>query len=301
MGRDCVSHGTPPPSMAHSRSCGAPKCISARRPSSSKAARLGVVQAGLRPGAGLLDPFGSAARQRPDGHPLAPDPALKNLLGGAVDDEVVRVDRPGHHRLAEAGAGVDDRLVPPSGHRVRGEQDTRHGRVHHPLDHHGERHRRGADPVGGAVAHGAVRPERGPALPDRGQDGVEAHDVQEGVLLAGEAGEGQVLGGCGRAHRHRRVRSQRRVGGPDGVGNVSGDVGGEDQPAGGGGQPGEPGKVVRRRSRRGRRGWRRVRRARWRAGRPAWSGRSRPEPAALPASVHRGWPPCRRRREASPR
>ena len=145
MGRDCVSHGTPPPSMAHSRSCGAPKCTSARRPSSSSAGKLGVVQAGLRPGAGLLDPFGSAARQRPDGHPLAPDPALQNLPGGAVDHEMVRVDRPGHHRLAESGAGIDDRLVPPAGHRVRGEQDTGHGGVHHPLDHHGEGHGRGAD------------------------------------------------------------------------------------------------------------------------------------------------------------
>ena len=301
MGRDCVSHAAPPPSMAHSRSCGAPKCSSARRPRRSRASSWASSTQGCEPAPGLFDPFGSAARKRPDGHTLAPDPALKNLLGGAVDDEVVRVDRPGNHRLAEARAGVDDRFVPPSGHRVRGEQDPGHGRVHHPLDHHGERHRRGADPVRGAVAHGAVRPERGPALPDRSQDRVDAHDVQEGVLLAGEAGERQILGGRGRADRHGRVRAQRRVGGPDGVGNVGRDVRGADQPAGGGGQPGEPRQGRPGRSRRGRHGRRRARRTTWPAGRPAWSGRTRPEPAARTASVRRGWPPCRRRREAAPR
>ena len=246
MGRDCVSHTAPPPSMAHSRSCGAPKCTSARRPSRSSARSWASSTLGRDQQAGLVDPFGSAARQRPDGHTFAPGPALENSSGVALSitkwSGLTAPDTTASPRPGLASMTASCRL---SGHRVRGEQDSGHGRVHHPLDHHGERDRGGADPVGGAVAHGAVRPERRPALPDGGQHGVGAHDVQEGVLLAGEAGEGQVLGGGGRAHRHRGVRSQRRVGVPDGLGNVSRDVGGQDERPGGGGQPGEPRKVIR--------------------------------------------------------
>ncbi len=58
-------------------------------------------------------------------------------------DEVVRVHRPGHDGLAEARTGIDDRLVPPAGDRVRGEQDPGHGGIHHPLHHDGESHARG--------------------------------------------------------------------------------------------------------------------------------------------------------------
>jgi hypothetical protein len=55
------------------------------------------------------DLLGAATRQRADGHPLVAQPAFQNCAGG-VDDEVVGVDRAGHHRLAQARAGINDRV-----------------------------------------------------------------------------------------------------------------------------------------------------------------------------------------------
>ena len=96
---------------------------------SSAASWLSVRQGSCARSAGLFDPFGSPAGQGPDGHGLAPDPALQDPSGCAVHDEVVRVHGPGNHRLTEARAGVDDRLMPFSGDGVRREEHPGDGGV----------------------------------------------------------------------------------------------------------------------------------------------------------------------------
>jgi hypothetical protein len=57
------------------------------------------------------------------------------------------------------------------------------------LDDHRQARRGVVDAVGRSVRHGPVGPQRRPAPVDRIEDGLDTHDVQIGVLLAGEAGE----------------------------------------------------------------------------------------------------------------
>ncbi len=56
-----------------------------------------------------------------------------------------------------------------------------------------------------AVGDGAVVVEAGEDFLDLAHDIVFAGDVEEGFLLAGERGVGQVFGGCRGAHRDRDV------------------------------------------------------------------------------------------------
>ncbi|MCY1248764.1 hypothetical protein D9M72_622310 [compost metagenome] len=100
---------------------------------------LGIAQGrpGIRPES---DPLGASPGERPDGDSLVAGPPFQDLAGGRVHHEVVRIHRPGNHGLAQSGTGIDDGLMAPSRHRVRGEQDPRHGGIHHALDHHRERH-----------------------------------------------------------------------------------------------------------------------------------------------------------------
>ena len=58
-----------------------------------------------------------------------------------------------------------------------------------------------ADPVGGAVGDRPLGPEGGPAAPDGVDHGVGPDNIEEGILLAGEAGEGQILGRGGGPNR----------------------------------------------------------------------------------------------------
>jgi hypothetical protein len=122
-----------------------------------------------------------------------------------VDEVVVRGDLAGHHRLAEPPRRVDRdlRAVP-----VGGVQRERHPGglgVDHLLDPH--RHRDHVVVVAGlvAVGDGPVGEDRRPAPLDVLEHRVGAADPQVGVLLAGEAGVGQVLGGGRRADRDRDV------------------------------------------------------------------------------------------------
>ncbi len=71
-----------------------------------------------------------------------------------------------------------------------------------------------------AVGDGAVVVQRGEHLLDLVHDVVGAGHVEEGLLLAGEGGIGQVLGGGRGTHRHRDlaaavVGAQLGVGGAD--------------------------------------------------------------------------------------
>ena len=78
MGRDCVSHRRPLPSMAHSMSCGAPKCCSTRWPSAASSAACWSVRHAV--GAAVADRHGpgSAAGDRPDGDALVAEAPLQD-------------------------------------------------------------------------------------------------------------------------------------------------------------------------------------------------------------------------------
>ena len=77
--------------------------------------------------------------------------------------------------------------------------------AHHALHAGRQRHVGVGEALVHAVADGAVVVERGEDLLDLVQHVVDAVHVEEGLLLAGERGVGQVLGGGRRAHRERRA------------------------------------------------------------------------------------------------
>ena len=66
-----------------------------------------------------------------------------------------------------------------------------------PLHDDGHRQPVVADALVSAVGDGAFGVERGPAAADGGADLAVALDAEDGLLLAGEAGDGAVLGGGG--------------------------------------------------------------------------------------------------------
>ncbi len=150
---------------------------------------------------------------------------------GGIEEVAVRHHGAGDHGLAGAPARLDDHAVPASGHRVRGEEHARGVRLRHVLDHDGEGQRLVVEAVDLPVPHRALRPQGGPAAAYRLHHRLRAGDVEEGVLLAGEAGVGQVLGGGGRPDRDRyglpAAEPGVRLG--DGRAEVRGHRGGEDR------------------------------------------------------------------------
>ena len=121
-----------------------------------------------------------------------------------------------HQRLAQAQRGVDDRFAALAGQRIGGEEHARRLALHHRLHDHGQRHIVVGDAVARTIGDGACGPQAAPATDDRAQQGLLAHDIQEGVLLAGEAHVGQVFGGGRGAHCDRRP-AQRVVGRGHGI------------------------------------------------------------------------------------
>jgi len=67
------------------------------------------------------------------------------------------------------------------------------------LDDHGHFHPVGIQAVTGGVGPGALVPQSDPAGADRRQQILQPDDVEEGVVLTGEGGFGQILGGGGGA------------------------------------------------------------------------------------------------------
>jgi hypothetical protein len=154
---------------------------------------------------------------------LLPHPALEHR-GAAlaqrrlVDVELVGVDRTLDHALAEAvGRGDEDRVGEP-GLGVHGEHHPGGTDVgaHHPLHAGGQRDRLVLEAVVDAVGDRPVVVERGEHLADRSQHRVDAPDVEEGLLLAGEGRVGEVLGRCagpdGERHLRPRLLDQLVVG-----------------------------------------------------------------------------------------
>ena len=136
--------------------------------------------------------------------------------------ELVGVHRPLHHGLAQpVGAGHEDHLV-EAGLGVDGEEHPggAHVGAHHAL-HAGRQRDVVVEPVVGAVGDGAVVVERGVHAADRRQHVVHATHVEEGLLLPGEGGVGQVLRRRRGAHGPRHgvgvglALQQRGVRAPD--------------------------------------------------------------------------------------
>ena len=162
---------------------------------------------------------GAAARG--DGHHrLVRGGARPDAPGRLLDHRVVGGHRPAHHRLAEPPRGGDHDLVAAAGRGVRGEQDARGVGPPFATDHllhdDGQRDLRRVDLAPGPVGHRPGGPQRRPAVADGGEQRIVAADVEERVLLAGEARALEVLGGRrgpdgdGRRPARRGRRAARR-------------------------------------------------------------------------------------------
>ncbi len=193
---------------------------------------------GLRRWLTAPDLLRAAAGNRADGRQLVADAPLGDLHGRA-HHEVVRVDGSGDHGLAQPGRGVDHDLAAAAGDGVGREHHPGHLGRHHPLDDHGQVDGAVVHAVGGPVGDGAVGPQRGPAPADGVEHRAGPHHVEEGVLLAREAGVREVLGGGGRPYGHGPLGVL-----PYGSRDVGGHGGGEHESAGATGQFGESGGVT---------------------------------------------------------
>jgi hypothetical protein len=135
---------------------------------------------------------------------------------GALHDVLSKTPCPGdQHELVEARLGIDGE------HHARG----RHVGTHHLLDPDRQGHLKMIEAVEVAIGDRPVGEKRGIAAPAGGHQRLGAHDVQERLLLAGEAGVGQVLG-RGRGADGDRQLLLIRAGGHLGIGlpDVGGDL-----------------------------------------------------------------------------
>ena len=121
----------------------------------------------------------------------------------------VGIDRALHDVLAEAPGGVDQHDLGEAGLGVDREHDAGAAQVgaHHLAARRRERDLHVVEALGLAVADGAVGEQRGVAAPAGVEQGLFAADVEEGLLLAGEARVRQVFGGGAAAHRDAFDRS----------------------------------------------------------------------------------------------
>jgi hypothetical protein len=103
-------------------------------------------------------------------------------IDGALHDVLAEAPGPGdQHELVEARFGVDGE------HHARGRQV----RAHHLLHPDRQRHLLVVEALEVAVGDRPVGEERGVAAAAGGQQRLGADHVQEGLLLAGEAGVGR--------------------------------------------------------------------------------------------------------------
>ncbi len=111
-------------------------------------------------------------------------------------DVFVGIHRALHHGFAQAPGGVDHHHAVEPGLGVDGEHHAGGAEVgaHHGLDTHRQRHLQVVEAARLAVADRPVGEKRGEATAAGVEQGVGTADVQERLLLAGEAGIRQVLG-----------------------------------------------------------------------------------------------------------
>ncbi|MNQ41558.1 hypothetical protein D3C85_552360 [compost metagenome] len=126
-------------------------------------------------------------------------PGLEGLL---VHIEFVGVDRALHHGFAEAVGAGDEHHVAKARLGVEGEHHPGGAgfRTHHALHTGRQGHQLVVEALMHAVGDGAVVEQRGEYFLGRADHVVDAADVQEGFLLAGEGSIRQVFGSGRRAH-----------------------------------------------------------------------------------------------------
>jgi hypothetical protein len=103
-------------------------------------------------------------------------------------------------RFAQSEARVDRRHLPIRRDRVRGEQDPRDLREHHPLDHDGHLDATVIDAVLQPIRDSSIREQRGPATGNMREHALGSDDVQIRVLLTRERCRRQILRGRARSH-----------------------------------------------------------------------------------------------------
>jgi hypothetical protein len=120
-----------------------------------------------------------------------------------VHVELVRIDGPLHHGLAEAIGRGDEDDVAEARFGVEGEQHPARAEVtaDHLLDGGGKRDAAMLEAVVRPVGDGPVVVEGRKDLPDGLQHVLDAAHVEVGLLLPGEGRFREVLGGRRRAHR----------------------------------------------------------------------------------------------------
>jgi hypothetical protein len=137
---------------------------------------------------------------------VAPDDGkLARLEHRLVHDELVGVDRTLHHRLAQSVARGEEDDVAKARLGVEREHDAGRALVaaHHALHAGRQCHLVVGEAVVHAIGDGPIVVERGEDLAHALEHGIGADHVEEGLLLAGERGLRQILGGRAGAHRHR--------------------------------------------------------------------------------------------------
>jgi hypothetical protein len=151
-----------------------------------------------------------------------------------VDIEFVGIDLALHDVLAEAIGAGDEHHVAEAGLGIQREDHAARRVVGAHHLHHADRQEdlEVVEAVVDAINNGAVGEQRGKALPASLEHVVRAADIQIALMLAGEAGGWQVLGGGRAAHRDRDVvavfRFQFAVGLHDRLAQCIGGGGGVD-------------------------------------------------------------------------
>src|SRR2546421_9911066 len=138
--------------------------------------------------------FCATAGQSTNEQSLLSQATLDDLSAVGIDDKVIRSDRAGDNRFTQAGVGIDNGLMTPTGERIGGKEDTCDGCVDHALNHDGQAYGASIDTVARSIADGPVVPQRGPAASYGIEQGIEGDNVQNGILLSGETGEREIFG-----------------------------------------------------------------------------------------------------------
>src|SRR5690606_18753509 len=125
-----------------------------------------------------------------------------------VDVELIRIDRALDDHFAKAVAAGDEHRIAETGFGIEGEQDARgtNVRAHHQLHAGRQRNILVLEAVVHAVGDRAIVVQRGEDFLERVDDVIGTADIEEGFLLAGKRGIGQVLGGGRGTHGDGDIR-----------------------------------------------------------------------------------------------
>ena len=160
--------------------------------------------------------------------------------GGLENQVFIGIHRALDHGFAKAIGGREQHRITKTGFGVDAEHhpSCRQISTHHALHSDREGHREVVIAVELAVGDSPVSEQRGVTAAAGRQQGRLAVHVEEGFLLTGKAGLGQVFGGSAGAHRHRdgprcRSRPQLPIRQQDGLLQIRGQWGRQHQGAGG--------------------------------------------------------------------